>query len=66
MEKTTDEIKKAMMEDDEDDNNDAGMLNLYKEGEEKELKLPMSDLPDTKPTIEELSSVKFDKNEKPK
>ena len=49
-----------MNEQDADDTTDAGMLNVYKEGEEPELKLPMSDLPDTKPAIEELSSVKFD------
>ena len=49
-----------MNEQDADDTPDAGMLNVYKEGEEPELKLPMSDLPDTKPAIEELSSVKFD------
>jgi hypothetical protein len=66
MEKTTDEIRKKMAEEDDDDDN-AGMLDVYKEGqEEPELKLPVADLPDTKPSIEELSSVKFDGKGKPK
>lgn len=64
MEKTTEDIKKAMMDEDEDDLGDAGMLDVYKEGQEMETKLPMADLPDTKPAIEELSSVKFNEQKK--